>query len=163
MAIAGAELSAPPAIGSLLVAARAKVVVVAFVMGIGAVGVLTHRHFTRPVENSPAAVVVEKEPADSGTPDVSNPMSVEAEGSNAPAEQIQPNKPQPTTQTPTPVPVPARPPAQPPNEAQATTHIRTPEPAPDRPLEQEPPQETTQEGQMPEFDLSTPHATATKG
>ena len=137
MAIAGAELSAPVAIGGLLLAAKAKVIVVAFVMGIGAVGVLTHRHFTRPVENSGTAVVVEKEPADSGTPDVSNPVAVEAEGSNAPAESIQPN------------------------EAQATTQTRTPEPVPAQPLEQEPPQETTQEDQTPEFDLSTPHATST--
>jgi RNA polymerase sigma-70 factor (ECF subfamily) len=137
MAIAGAELSAPAAVGGLLLAAKAKVIVVACVMGIGAVGVLTHRHFTRPVENSGPAVVVEKEPADSGTSDVSNPMAVEAEGSNAPAESIQPN------------------------EAQATTQTRTPEPVPAQPLEQEPPQETTQEDQTPEFDLSTPQATAT--
>jgi RNA polymerase sigma-70 factor (ECF subfamily) len=143
MAIAGAELSAPAAIGGLLLAAKAKVIVVAFVMGIGAVGLLTHRHFTRPVENSGTAVVVEpavvveKEPANSGTPDVSNPMAVEAEGSNAPAESIKPN------------------------EAQATTQTPTPEPAPDQPLEQEPPQETTQEDQTPEFDLSTPNATST--
>ena len=59
MAIAGAELSAPAAVGGLLLAAKAKVIVVAFVMGIGAVGVLTHWHFTRPVENSGPAAVVE--------------------------------------------------------------------------------------------------------
>jgi RNA polymerase sigma-70 factor (ECF subfamily) len=163
MAIAGAELCAPVAIGGLLLAAKAKVIVVAFVMAIGAVGVLTHRHFTRPVENSgPAAVVepavvVKEEPTDSGTPDVSDPMAVEAEGSNAPAESIQPNEAQAATQTGTPEPAPA----QPPNEAQATTQTRTPEPAPAQPLEQEPPQETTQEDQTPEFDLSTPHATST--
>jgi hypothetical protein len=88
---------------------------------------------------------------------VSNPLAVEAEGSNAPAESIQPNEPQATTQPHTPEPVPA----QPPNEAQPTTQTRTPEPVPDQPLEQEPPQETTQEDQTPEFDLSTPQATAT--
>ena len=156
MAIAGAELSAPAATGGLLVAAKAKVVVVALVMGIGAVGVLTHRHFTRPVEDSGPAVVVDKEPADLGAPDVPNPMGVEAEESNAPAEPIQPNRVQATIQTRTPQPVPARPP----NEAQAAAQTRTPEPLPDQPPEQEPPQETTHDDQMPEFDLSTPHATA---
>ncbi len=163
MAIAGAELSAPAAIGGLLLAAKAKVIVVAFVMGIGAVGLLTHRHFTRPVENSgPAvavepAVIVEKELADSGTPDVSDPTEVEAEGSNAPAQSIQPNEAQAAIQTRTPEPAPD----QPPNEAQATTQTRTPESVSAQPPEQEPPQETIQEERTPEFDLSTPHATAT--
>ncbi|MHC4357099.1 MAG: sigma factor-like helix-turn-helix DNA-binding protein, partial [Planctomycetota bacterium] len=161
MAIAGAELSAPAAIGGLLLAAKAKVIVVAIVLGIGTVGVLTYVHFTRSDGNSGAAVAVENEPADSGTPDVSNPpdesnpTEVESEESNAPAESIRSNATLVTTQTPEPVP------DEQPNEAQASAQTKTPEPEPDQPQEQEPVQETAREDQTPYFDLSTPHATAT--
>jgi len=82
-------------------------------------------------------VVAGKEPADSDTPAVPDSTAVDPEGSNAPAETIQRN------------------------EAQAAAQTETAEPAPDRQLEQEQPEETTEENQTPEFDLSTPHATAT--
>ncbi|MBL7154668.1 MAG: hypothetical protein ISS79_13220, partial [Phycisphaerae bacterium] len=148
MALAGAKLSAPTggsaagicettaAIGGLFLAAKVKIIVVALVVGIGAVGVLTHRHFTRPVGNSDATVVVEKAPASSNAPVVSHPPVVEPDRSPPPAEPIRRN------------------------EASAAAEPQSPEPAQDQQLIQEPPRETaTEEDQTPALDLSSPEAT----
>jgi len=137
MALAGAKLSAPAAVGGLLLAAKAKVIVVATVVGIGTVGWLGYRHLSRPDNSSDPKAVVENGPGVSNAQPASSSMAAQAE---APIESTQPVQAEPVQNAP---------------------ESQQPDPTPDRPLAGEPPQETTQEDQTPEFDLSNPQATAT--
>jgi len=134
-ALAGAKLSGPAAVGGLLLAAKAKIIVVAAVVGIGAVGWLGYRHLSRPDNSSDPKPVVENGPGVSNAQPASSSVAAEAEES---IESTQPVQSGPVQTAPEP---------------------QRPEPTPDLPLVGEQPQETAQEDPTPRLDLSSPEAT----
>jgi RNA polymerase sigma-70 factor (ECF subfamily) len=132
MALTGAKLTAPAAAaGGILLVTKTKVIVVAAVVGVGAVGVFTHRYFTRPA--------AENIPRQSFTSSVSSPPVVQPQGSIAPAEPAPGDGTQAMPQT-------TRP-AGPASDGQVAGQL---------PQEPAPPQ-----NEPPKLDLSSPEATVT--
>jgi RNA polymerase sigma-70 factor (ECF subfamily) len=143
--VGGAKLTAPAgttaATGSaaagtagVLLAAKTKIILVAAIVGVSTVGVLTHRHFTRPARNLDIPVAPENTPLPPRVPSV--PLSPEVE-IEEPAEA---------------------------KEDQTLPEISPPESTPDQQvvetqLPREP--EQLQEIQQPILDLSSPKATVT--
>ncbi|MHC4888966.1 MAG: RNA polymerase sigma factor [Planctomycetota bacterium] len=143
--VGGAKLTAPAATtaatgsaaaatAGVLLAAKTKIILVAAIVGVSTLGVLTHRHFSRPAKNSYPLVPDRNTPLRPRVRSVSPPPVVEPEGAVVPAV------------------VPAAVPDEP---VQGKAYQTQP---PDI-LEQ--PHETTQEIQPPKLDLSSPKATVT--
>ena len=147
MVLGGAKLAAPAAgtatatsataVGGLFLAAKTKVVVVVAVMSIGAVGVLTYRHFSRPPDNG-------NPQADVGSRVPSPRVIVQAQppGGASTATTTQPVEPDTPPETPS-------------HEPPQQTELVKTQPAtlPDQSQDLAPADET------PAFDLSTPEAT----
>jgi len=145
MALGGAKLTAPAgttaatgsaaaATAGVLLAAKTKIILVAAIVGVGTVGVLTHRHFSRPAKNLDIPVAPGNTPLPPRVPSVPLSPVVELEESaEAKVDQTRPEI----------------------SPAESTPDTQVVETQ----LPREP--EQLQETQIPILDLSSPKATVT--